>query len=579
MKRLIAYALGLIILVLLVLVPTVNLPSSSSTTSDPATITDYNAVFTVARNGDLAVTERLTVNFPVDRHGIFRFFDRRDPTDAHARLDPANLRVLRDDKPEPYEVLKEGRGRYRDVKIGSASVSLFGTHVYQIDYTVKGVLEKGTGGRQTQLYWNLIPSGWQMGIAKSELKVNLPAATSDVSCAIGVGQGTGCTAKGTGTDTLTITTGPLAPHTPLTIKSGVGVPTPSRGNILPWTVRFDPVVGSNVGALLIVLILAALAALVGIVLSARTREPRPGFPILYAPPDGVGPAQANYMLTETTNKQSFVATIMQQAEHGATTLKNADGEWSITDNGDDAAWKKLDPISAYAADLLGVKGGSFTASKKDVSAGKTLQSAIATFDSGTKTWATENGLMKRSGLGSLGGVIVVLAILATLVLCIWNPFRMSVLGLIPGLFALCGLPLVLPGAGTKRTATGRDLWSRSGGFKRILSTTSSEDRFDFSSRKDLYTAYIPWAVAFGCADAWAAKYRLETGSEPPVPSYFAGAYAGGVMGSVTSMVDDFSSTVDSAISSYAATQSSSSSGGGGGFSGGGGGGGGGGGSW
>ena len=48
---------------------------------------------------------------------------------------------------------------------------------------------------------------------------------------------------------------------------------------------------------------------------------------------------------------------------------------------------------------------------------------------------------------------------------------------------------------------------------------------------------------------------------------------------VDSMVDDFDSTLGSAISSYDATQRSSSSGGGGGFSGGGGGGGGGGGSW
>ena len=26
---------------------------------------------------------------------------------------------------------------------------------------------------------------------------------------------------------------------------------------------------------------------------------------------------------------------------------------------------------------------------------------------------------------------------------------------------------------------------------------------------------MPWAVAFGCADAWAAKFRTETGREPP----------------------------------------------------------------
>jgi len=115
----------------------------------------------------------------------------------------------------------------------------------------------------------------------------------------------------------------------------------------------------------------------------------------------------------------------------------------------------------------------------------------------------------------------------------------------------------------------------------MLATPSSKERFDFSGREDLYTAYIPWAVALGCAKEWAEKYRTEMGQEPPVPHYFAGSYAGSNPAAfVSSMAADFGATVDSAISSYNATQSSSSSGGGGGgFSGGGGGGGGGGGSW
>ena len=96
----------------------------------------------------------------------------------------------------------------------------------------------------------------------------------------------------------------------------------------------------------------------------------------------------------------------------------------------------------------------------------------------------------------------------------------------------------------------------------MLSTPSSENRFDFSGRQDLYTAYIPWAVAFGCADVWAAKYRTETGAEPPVPTYFPVGGSWGHGDPTSSMVDSFSDTMSSAISSYEATQRSSSSGGG-----------------
>jgi len=189
--------------------------------------------------------------------------------------------------------------------------------------------------------------------------------------------------------------------------------------------------------------------------------------------------------------------------------------------------------------------------------------------------------MQPSGLGCLGGLFVLGGGILALVIAFTNWFEMSSIALIPGALAAGAAPVLAAGASTRRTATGRDLWSRVGGFYRVLSTPSSQNRFDFSGRGDLYTKYIPWAVAFDCADEWAAKYRVETGAEPPVPAYFPG-YAGSHTGNYTDqMVNSFSSTVNSAISAYTATQTSSSSGGGGGggFSGGGGGGGGGGGSW
>jgi uncharacterized membrane protein YgcG len=122
----------------------------------------------------------------------------------------------------------------------------------------------------------------------------------------------------------------------------------------------------------------------------------------------------------------------------------------------------------------------------------------------------------------------------------------------------------------------------------MLATSSGEARFDFSGRKDLYTAYIPWAVAFGCADEWAKKYRTETGETPPLPGYAAAGVGGASSITPAAMTASFGAAVGAAIGAYSAsisTSSSSSSSGssfsssGGGFSGGGGGGGGGGGSW
>ena len=337
---------------------------------------------------------------------------------------------------------------------------------------------------------------------------------------------------------------------------------------------------SSLPVLVVVVLLGLGATLLGSVLGAKSRERAPGFPVLYAPPDGIGPAQAKYILEEGVDRSTYVATMMYAADKGAVDLTRGDDTWTITDKAGPQGWAGLDPVTTDIAHILGGPGTSFTAGKKDVTAGQRLKSEIDRFENSVKAWGRTSGNIVGNGLGGIGGLMVMGGFGLALVCAIWNPFSMSMLGLIPGGFAIGGTSLLATGSGTTRTRAGRDLWSRVGGFRRMLATPSSKQRFDFSGRKDLYTAYIPWAVAFGCADAWAEKYRVEVGEEPPVPGYFGPSYTGAATASyVNSMVDSFSSTVDSAISSYNASQSSSSSGGGGGGFSGGGGGGGGGGSW
>lgn len=572
MKRWVAWAVGLFVLLLLVFFPALAGAGKGDVVPDPARITDYRASFTVDEDGDLHATETLRVDLPF-RHGIFRFFDTRDPYDAGARLVPEDIRVSRDGDAEPFQVLRQENGRIRTLKIGSPDVTLDGAHTYVIAYTIPTVLRPH--GDQSVFYWDLIPEGWRMPISRSHLTVHLPRAPQGLQCAIGAGATSGCSPQVSG-HTLEVTTGELMPNTPVTVRTLMDMPAPDRAH-LPWSIAFDPVFGTHVLVLVVVLLAAAGAAFLGWRVGRGSREEAPAYPLMYGPPDGVGPAQAKYLYTESVGREAFVASIMQTAEKGATTLTRTDG-WTITDTGDAAAWESLDPVSARAVTALGVRGGSFTA-QKSVTAGQTLKSAISDFERATKDWARTNGLMTSAGLGSFGGVLWLAMLALTVVVAIWNPLHLSALALIPGLFTVFSVEIMATGSGTRRTPAGRDLWSRIGGFRRILSTSSAEERFDFSGRKELYTAFIPYAVAFGVADQWATKYRTEMGAEPPAPHYFAAA-AGYSTGSFTSaMAHDFDSAVGSAISAYNASQSSSSGGGGGGFSGGGGGGGGGGGSW
>ncbi len=583
MKRLVGCLIGLVVITAALFLPAI-IPTSSNpaaSTYEPTTITSYVADFHVAANGRLDVVETISVDFPsgYDRHGIFRFWDRWDANDTRARRDVEDIEITMDGNPVEVAMSSKDRGRYTVARIGSPDVFVQpGVHTYRISYRIEGVLIAGEGIRPSAFYWNLIPAGWAQRIDSAELTVHLPAAVDPDALQCGVGLGTEptrCSLDGAGSPDLTIRASSLEPNTPVTLRAGLAIPKPPSGNAVLWPARFDPVLGSHVGLVGLVALLAAGTSALGLAAARRSVERRPPFPLMYGPPDGIGPAQASYILHETNRDDAYVGTLMQAAEHRAIDLQRTDAGWSIVNRNDDTAWAEVDPITQGVTNLL--SGGSFTTSKKDVAGGKRLKSEISRFEGDVRNWSLQSGNLAKAGLGDLGLPLVLGSLALTAVLGIWNPFSMSLTGLIPGGFAAGAISLVIPGAATIRTARGRDLWSRVGGFQRVLSTPSSKERFDFSGRQELYLTYLPWAVAFGCADTWADKYRTEVGAEPPLPLYFGPGYTGMSTSTfVDSMVRDFQSTLDSAISSYEATQSNSS---GGGFSGGGGGGGGGGGSW
>jgi hypothetical protein len=323
MKRVVGVVVWLALLLGVMLWPAVTYDWSTATaTYEETTIRTYVADFTVDDDGDLHATEKLTVAFPgYGKHGIFRFFDEADQSATNARREPYDISVTRDGSPEPFELLNENNGRITNVRIGSADVTIpAGEHTYVIDYSIDGVLEKGTTGQPTQFYWNLIPGGWLQEIDTANLTVHLPVPASGVLCARGAGQSGGCTAEGDGTETVTVDVEALSPNTPVTVKIGLDMPTPDTGTSVPWAARFDPVLGRSLTNLLLVLALAVLAGAFGAWQASKVREKTPAYPLQYGPPDGIGPAQGAYIMTERTGKKDFVASIMEAAAKGSLSL-------------------------------------------------------------------------------------------------------------------------------------------------------------------------------------------------------------------------------------------------------------------
>ncbi|MGV1004903.1 MAG: DUF2207 domain-containing protein [Candidatus Nanopelagicales bacterium] len=557
---------------------------------DPVTISSYDGALELSAAGELQVTETIVGDLPEGRHGIFRYWDLADPSDPGVRYQPRDLRITRDGAAEPFTTSTARFGRFLVAKVGSADVYLpAGKHTYVLSYRLSSTISAPTAGKGdftsskgsndgpagSVFYWNVVSQGWEMDIARADVRITLPTATGQVQCSAGQNGQAACQISGAGTKIVTLSASDLPARSGMTVRAAMSTPAPERPG-LPWAIEWDSILGRSVPVTAFLGVLAMLGAVVGGLWARRAYEPEPGFPVMYTPPDGLGPAQTVYLATESVGSHALTATILHLADRGFVTLESAGkDDWTITGRTEAKHWNELDPVSRQVGESLGLTQPyrPFAADgKKD--SGKVLQDANSQLRSTTATWARESGLVERAPVEMAGKVLVICAAGLAILLSL-GQLGPTLLGTPFWMFVLGGLTLLGVGVGLRRTVRGRDQWSRAGGFHRLLSTPSSEDRFDFSARADLFISYVPYAVAFGVADKWAEKYRASTGQEPPVPVWYPMTYSGHAFYSGADSFSSFDTALSSSISAYTASQASS--GGGGGF--GGGGGGGGGGSW
>ena len=551
MKRVVGVVLWLALLLGVMLWPAISYDwSTAAATYEETTIRKYVADFTVDDDGDLHATETLTVDFPgYGKHGIFRFFDEADQSATNARREPYDISVTRDGSPEPFELLDENNGTVTNVqdRLRRRHDRPAGEHTYVIDYTIDGVLEEGTTGQTDPVL--LEPDPRRLAAADRRRRPSPCTCRwrpSGVQCARGAGQTGGCTAEGDGTETLTVDVEALVAE-----HAGHGQDRPRHAHArrrAPACRGRRASTRSSAAASPACcwswLLAAARPARSARGRRARSREKTPAFPLHVRAARRHRPGAGRVHLhRDAPARRTFVASIMQAAEKGAINLDRSGDSWTDHRQGQGPqGWAGLDSVTQRVAQLLGGPGLAVHREPEQRQRRREAEERAGRVRvRDPLVGDLRAGFMQTAGLGCLGGLFVIGGGILALLIAVGNLFDMGIVALIPGMLAAGAAPVLASGASTRRTATGRDLWSRVGGFRRMLATPSSKNRFDFSGRKELYTAYIPWAVAFDCADEWAAKYRIETGEEPPVPSYFAGAYAGAHAGTyVDSMVDDFS---------------------------------------
>jgi uncharacterized membrane protein YgcG len=569
----------------------------------------------VGPDGSLKVTQSFDVHYGSPRHGPYLTFSTLQATDKAGRYRELTYGVYTvtspTGAPDTYTTsTSETDGTV--VQIGSADTTVTGTQTYVVGYRVWGVMNpRVASSGSDELYWNVIGTGWTLPMSNVSVKVTSDAAITGTQCWTGKSFDTACTDHASTGGTATFAQASLAVGEGLAIVAGwpSGTFTGAEPSYVtrPVEVRpfeLTPLKGAVTGAATV------LVALVGLGLYWRSRdrmyigltpgnlpvagEPPPTtrmvlhvpYAVRFTPPDGLPPGMVGTLMDKKTDLRDVTATLVDLAVRGMVRMERPTGE--------DMKVVRLDAarvgLSAYEATLLkGLFTKKHPVAGPDVLQGSRFGKAVSKARRELYATAVESGWFVRSpGRGDN-------ALLATVVgLVITAAVGMYITGLLG--WGLLMIPIMVLAAvlavawrwSPARTAVGAAALSQTLGFKKYLETAEA-DQIQWEEGEDIFSRYLPYAIAFRCADHWARVFAklVDSGAAVPMPSWYVadGLYGQDIFGTagISSLVSSFD-TLQSNASTGVAASSMGSSGGSGfsgaGFGGGGGGvGGGGGGTW
>ncbi len=285
-------------------------------------VADFHDSISIAPDGTALVSEKISVAFEGEWHGIHRTIPVEYPgPDGTNYTRFLNVLSVTDDNGNNLKYESSKSGAYRDLKIYIPD-AVDTTRVVNIDYKVRnGVRFFNSNGADNsdnyaEFYWNVTGNDWQVPIDHASAFVTLPEnAGGSLRAQAFTGtygsKESYATAEVKGADATFETTRPLSMREGLTIDiyipQGVLKP-PSALTKLGWFLGSNPIVFLP---LLTLAVMFALWYSVG-------RDPDPGVSVApqYEPPKGICPAEAGTLLDDTIHPRDITSTIVDLAVRG-----------------------------------------------------------------------------------------------------------------------------------------------------------------------------------------------------------------------------------------------------------------------
>ena len=586
-------------------------PAAAAINDSEDRITRYDMSVNLDDDGVAHVTLDLWADFGVrPNHGPYltylvkqQFDDTQDRVLRYSRW-----QVSSDTAPDRVSV--ETEGQWLIVKIGEENRVITGEHRYRISFRVEGWVNSAgfdwPAGplEQDELYLNVI-TDWGIPLEQVSVRVVGPAEVLDVACwRVGTDPCASASSQG---GVAEFFDPEVARYTPFTVA--VAFPAGTFRGVEPilqerWAAEraFAANPGTGLAAGLVGLVGGALVVrrarrkgrdeeFVGLTpgltpagdpgrVGARTKRP---VTVQFQPPRGFRAGQIGTLVDEVADPHDVTATIIDLAVRQYLRIvrledRTRDGDWRL-----DRSDKPADDLAGFERLLLDEIFDNRTSVQlsdlKTTFASSMAAVQTALYDDVTAHgWFRGNPRSARLAWAGQGVLVLLGGIALTVLLAVrthWGLVGLPLVGV--GI-----LMLALTNAAPARTAAGTAVLHQAEGFRLYLATAEA-NQLRFEEGEDLFSRYLPFAVAFGLTERWAYLFAqlAAQGRVLEQPGWYISPYHGAAFWSMAGTLgrdlSGFTSAATTAISAPAPGAS-----GGSGFSGGGGGGGvggGGGGSW
>ncbi|KGM13273.1 DUF2207 domain-containing protein [Cellulomonas bogoriensis] len=585
--------------------------SPAAANPDDDHVARYDMVVDLQHDGRADVSLTLVMDFGTEpnRGPYLTFVSRQEVDENYDRLYLfSDVTATSPTAPTPVHV--EDEGGITAIRIGDPDRrELTGKHTYQVRFTVDGWVNTGRhlGEDRDELYLNVL-SNWDLTVRDVTVTVQAPYPPQDAECWVGRGEATPCEDSAASPDAASFAQSVVHPGEAFTVGAAYPRGTfPTADPILVERQRLS----DSFAVTPVTVPLAALLAIGGTWLVVRTirREgtdeqyigltpgltPPPGHDapvgpkvkapvaVRFTPPEGLRAGELGTLIDQRADPHDVTATIIDLAVRGylriedVNEVKNGRREW------------RLVPLPRDVTTLLPHERtllmGLFPEAEP------TLLSELRTtfHTSMTKVqdelyeevtrqgWFRGNPKLARASWLSRATGVLVVGLAAAILLPILTSWGLvGLAAAVPGVVMMFVVPMA-----PARTAKGTAILTQTTGFRRYLETAEA-DQLRFEEGEDVFSRYLPFAVAFGLTERWSKVFTdlAAQGRPLPEPTWYVGAWGAGFWAGASNLgteLSSFTSTLDTAV----AAPSTGGSGGsfsGGGFSGGGVGGGGGG-SW